>query len=99
MTPSTATDTPSHQVQKIMNAQTTGGYIVNKHYMETLRRAFADCNVIKGGYGVAIDTCWKKLQPAGNWYTLQPQLGMQISSMSDIQGYVVDYETMSGMHR
>jgi hypothetical protein len=85
-------------VQKIVSALTTGGYIVNKHYMPTVLEAFTNCNITHD-YRTAIDSCWRKLQPEGNWFSLRPQIGTQSMSMSDIEGKLVDYTTgySSGM--
>jgi hypothetical protein len=87
----------TYKIQQIRDAQTTGGYIVNRHYMEAVRRAFADCPVATGGYDASIDFCWKHLQPDAGWFTLRPQLGRQTASVSDIEMEAVDYSTMPGM--
>ena len=34
----------------------------------------------------------KKLQPISNWYCLNPKIGKQIKSYSDIENAIVDYD-------
>ena len=43
-------------------------------------------------YPYCFDIYMKKLQPVSNWYCLNPKVGKQIESYSDIENRVVDYE-------
>jgi hypothetical protein len=46
-------------------------------------------------YMYAIDQYWKLLQPANNWYLMNPKIGKQRESYSDIQKTIVNYELFS----
>ncbi len=77
-------------VVKIHQALATHGYIVRARVYDQLYDVFEDCNVT-GNLLTAIDTCWQPLQRELNWYGLQPQLGTQGESYSDIESRVVSY--------
>jgi glycosyl transferase family 25 len=80
---------------KIISAQTTGAYIVNNSYYQTLLTNFKEGlnNLIEtnmsGKY--AIDRYWKQLQSRDSWYIVIPQICFQIPSYSDIQKKNVNY--------
>lgn len=78
-------------VTKIYDAQTTHGYFVRRGYISKILRAFENCDVQRG-YWTAIDTCWKSLQRADNWFGLDPQLGTQAPGFSDIEKQSVAYD-------
>ena len=78
------------QVHKVIEAQGAHGYVVSRHYLEVIRRAFDECRVTDGRE-IAIDQCWKPLQRSANWYILKPMLGTQIPSYSDIELTEVNY--------
>ena len=46
-------------------------------------------------YMYAIDQYWKLLQPDNNWYLMNPKIGKQRESYSDIQKTIVNYETFT----
>lgn len=83
-------------IVKIHEALATHGYLVHMRVYEKLREAFFKCNVT-GDLFTAIDTCWQPLQRDLNWYGLQPQLGTQGRSYSDIESRVVSYVTEFNM--
>jgi hypothetical protein len=39
----------------------------------------------------SLDIYWKKLQPISNWYCLNPKIGKQMESYSDIEQRVTTY--------
>jgi hypothetical protein len=85
-------------VLKLLEAQTTSGYMVSKTYCPTLLDNYQEgATLIEKSYqekgkGVEIqhaycvDQYWKRLQPLGNWYIFHPKLGKQRDSFSDIMG-------------
>lgn len=88
-------------INKVLDAQTASGYMVNKAYAPTLYANFQEGaqkigesyqrgkgDDIQGPF--CVDQYWKRLQPSGNWYVFTPKLGKQSVSFSDIQGGVVD---------
>lgn len=88
---------------KVSNCQTTTGYIVQKHYYDTLIDNY------KKGIGLymknpdkphmySIDRYWFLLQNKDNWYLIVPLSVIQREDYSDIQGkntnfrkYMLDY--------
>jgi len=80
---------------KLLQAQTTGGYIIHKRYMKKLMMAISaeNCDV-KQDYHTAIDQCWKPLMKQDHWFAFQPQPGHQVASYSDIEVRDVNYEGM-----
>ena len=83
-------------LNKVKNIQTASGYIVNKHYYNTLLDNFKESekNLADGkSYKIwALDQNWKKLQTKSNWYVFNPTLGKQYESYSDIEKQVVNYQ-------
>jgi len=82
---------------KVRNCQTATGYVVKKHYYETLLENFK--NGLKGlkedkpQETYAIDQYWKQLQRTGNWYILYPLTVIQYPNFSDINNRVRDYSS------
>jgi len=74
---------------KVKNCQTTTGYIVKKHYYNTLLENFRTgvqylLNT-KNPNMFAIDIYWKLLQQTDNWYLLYPLTVTQYENFSDIE--------------
>ena len=80
---------------RVANCQTTTGYIVARHYYETLIANFRE-SAAALARGVlrseaAIDMSWKRLQPSGAWYMILPATVTQYENYSDIEERVVQY--------
>ena len=71
----------THQIVRVRDAKATHGYLVNKHYMSTVKTSFQNCNTPN----ISIDNCWRALQKDGFWFGLVPQLGTQQAGFSDIE--------------
>lgn len=83
-------------ITKILDAQTTSGYAVNKNFAPILlsnyRESVHQLEVIGHAvYDYCIDIYSKKLQPVSNWYCIYPKIGQQIPGFSDIEKQNVDY--------
>jgi len=81
---------------KIFDAQTTSGYMVNRNFSKTLLQNYKEgvsllesCN--HRDRNLYIDMYMKKLQPISNWYCLEPTIGKQIESYSDIEKRITNY--------
>ncbi len=82
---------------KLVNCQTTTGYIVQQHYYDTLitnyregiTKLLADPNN-KREY--AIDIYWKRLQAKDNWYMIIPPTVVQMEGFSDVEGRETNYK-------
>jgi hypothetical protein len=87
---------------KVIDAQTTSGYMLSKEFATILLE-----NYKKGSYLLeisykenvgktpkyegkyAVDQYWKLLQPSHKWYIFNPKIGKQRKSYSDIENGVV----------
>jgi len=82
-------------VTKIVDSQTLSGYMVHRNFAETLLQNYKEgiC-LLESSNNIpvyAVDIYMKILQPISKWYCLFPKVGKQMSSYSDIEKYVVDY--------
>ena len=81
---------------KVMNIQTTTGYIVKQEYYDALLTNFKEGlkllieNPMHKTY-FSIDMYWKRLQQRDEWYVLLPLTVIQYSDYSDIENRKVDY--------
>lgn len=86
----------AENVLRVGKSWTTTGYIVQKHYYQTL------IDNITGGiehlirepekhYLYAIDAYWMKLQAVGKWFIVYPRTVTQRPEYSDIEGEFKDY--------
>ena len=85
-------------LNRVYDAQTTSGYMVNAKFANTLLENYKQgATLIQDSYNTkgkgeeiqqpyCIDQYWKKLQPKSKWYVFSPKLGKQRDSFSDIQG-------------
>jgi GR25 family glycosyltransferase involved in LPS biosynthesis len=82
---------------RLVNCQTTTGYIVQQQYYDTL---IAN---IKEGIQLllknpankrefAIDIYWKRLQAAGRWYMITPPTVVQLEGFSDVEKRNTNYK-------
>jgi len=84
---------------RVYNIQTTTGYIIKKHYYDTLIANFKE-GLMKlmrepsRHKEFAIDIYWKQLQQRDQWLILIPLTVCQYYDFSDIEGKVVDYKEM-----
>ena len=74
-------------LHKVLEAQTTSGYIVSSHYYDELINVFSDAvsafEATNSHWLYAIDVAWKTLQLRHNWVCFNPKLGKQRPSYSD----------------
>lgn len=94
-------------VMKILDSQTTSGYITRRGYVECLISVFTKSVVKMEEFRqyrpreyfyhlYAIDQTWKVLQKFGAWIAFMPMLGLQTASYSDIENKDADYSKISG---
>jgi glycosyl transferase family 25 len=82
---------------KVERCQTTTGYIVKKHYYDTLISNFKESvkNLLRepdNKFMYALDKYWQRLQQCGNWYMIIPLTVIQYEDYSDIEKKTVDYK-------
>jgi len=82
---------------RVFYCQTTTGYVVKKHYYDTLLENFKESarqlmRDPKNHSTYALDMYWKRLQKQDFWYMITPPTVTQYESYSDIENRVVDYE-------
>ncbi len=82
-------------LDKVIDSQTTSGYIVNCKYIDKLRHNYIEAmeSMIRFGrrHENCIDINWKKLQKNDNWFIFNPKLGFQMDGYSDIEKKNVKY--------
>jgi GR25 family glycosyltransferase involved in LPS biosynthesis len=83
-------------ILRVLDAQTTSGYIVNQKFYDKLINLYEEAtSVLKSGGSqtvYSIDQFWKRLQPTHNWYCLTKRIGKQRPGYSDIEKRNVDYD-------
>jgi hypothetical protein len=83
------------KIVRIIEAQTTGAYIVHCDYAKTLLDNFCTgaqkLSETSKHDVFCIDQHWKMLQPSGHWYSFSPCLAYQKQSFSDIEQRNVFY--------
>ena len=74
-------------VNKVIEAQTASGYIVNNHYYDKLIELYEKTLPLLEQtfqhWIYANDQIWKQYQPTDNWYYFKNRLGKQRHSYSD----------------
>ena len=84
------------KVIKILNSQTTSGYLIKRAYIPILLDIYAKdlTEYMKTGEwgNYFTDQSWKVLQPVDNWYAFEPSVGFQRPSYSDIQNGFISVE-------
>ena len=80
---------------RLKSCQTATAYVVAAAYYDTLLANYKEGLAgleATGNYPMyALDQYWKRLQPRDRWFIVQPILGIQRPSFSDIEGRVVNY--------
>lgn len=84
-------------VARVFYCQTTTGYIVKKHYYDTLLANFKESaqNLMRfpdRKKEFALDIYWKRLQIQDFWYMITPPTVTQYESYSDIEEKEVNYD-------
>ena len=87
------------ETYKLHSAKTTTGYLVDKHYMQTLLSNFEEgLSYLIKDYSIffnyALDAYWNRLQQKDNWFIVQPPLMYQTPSYSDICNTYADYRSL-----
>lgn len=82
---------------RVFNCQTTTGYIVKKHYYDTLITNFRESakNLIKepdNKREYALDIYWKRLQQHDKWFMIIPPTVTQYENFSDIEECTTNYD-------
>jgi len=83
-------------IVKIIDAQTLSGYAVSKQFAPILLNNYRESiklleNAGKSVHPFCFDIYMKRLQPFTKWYCLNPKIGKQIESYSDIENRIVEY--------
>ncbi len=91
------TNTEHTFIKKIVDAQTLSGYCVSKKFAPKLLNNYKESVKILEHLGQKVhnycfDIYMKRLQPTSNWYCLEPKIGRQKESYSDIENKVVFYD-------
>ena len=81
---------------QVTQCQTTTGYIVNGHYIDTLINNYKEgiqklMSEPDNGFNYAIDKYWFTLQKTGKWYLIIPLTVTQRADYSDIEKRSTNY--------
>jgi GR25 family glycosyltransferase involved in LPS biosynthesis len=83
-------------LKRVIDSQTTSGYIITKSFAEKLLENFKESYSLISEFGrrheYCLDIYWKKLQPISKWYCFSPTLGYQMDSYSDIEKMNASYK-------
>lgn len=84
---------------RVMNIQTTTGYIVKREYYDVLLSNFKEGLSLlmkepEKKRQFSIDIYWKMLQYKDQWYCLLPLTVVQYADYSDIEKRIVNYENV-----
>lgn len=82
---------------RVFYCQTTTGYIVKRHYYDTLLRNFKESaqNLMRNPENkreYALDMYWKRLQSQDFWYMITPPTVTQYENYSDIEEQTTNYD-------
>jgi glycosyl transferase family 25 len=82
---------------RVVEAQTTGGYIVASHYYDTLIKRWEEGLALYYQYpeqhwNYILDQYWKPLQLIDQWYASPTELCIQRPGYSDLSGCFVDHD-------
>jgi len=83
-------------VTKIVDAQTTSGYVVGRNFAQVLLNNYEEGVILLEQFGkpipkYCIDIYCKSLQPLSKWYCINPKIGKQLNSFSDVENRRVNY--------
>ncbi len=89
-------ETQFHFLLQIIEAQTTAGYAINRHYLSTFKENVQEgiklLSQYKDGHGdYCIDQYWKPLQKTGSWFMFHPTIGHQRDGFSNIENKNTSY--------
>lgn len=82
-------------LSKLIDSQTTSGYIVNCKYIDKLIQNYTESlnsMILEGKkHENCLDIHWKVLQKTDNWFIFNPKLGYQMDGYSDIEKRITKY--------
>lgn len=82
-------------IGKVIEAQTTSGYLVNEQFystlISTLEEGLALLKTTNSANLYTIDQYWKRIQPQNKWYYVKERIGIQRPGFSDIEMRHVNY--------
>lgn len=93
-----ATESPF--IRRVLDGQTTSAYLVTREFAKPLLENYkAGVQELENWFSIhkdkkhdyCLDIYWKLLQPSSKWYILNPKMGMQRESYSDIEQKVTNY--------
>jgi hypothetical protein len=94
------TDGPYSGIRKVLDAQTTSGYMITRAFaprlLQNLKQGVAllESHYARTGtkkHEYCLDIYWKSLQPSAQWFVLSPKVGYQMESYSDIEQKQTNY--------
>ncbi len=101
-----ATPSPVEGLARVIESQSTAGYLVSRRYAADLLACFAASLTYLERFRapdlhryaiprMAVDMAWKPLQRRDRWYIATPALGHQRTSWSDIEQCATNYDAIT----
>jgi hypothetical protein len=85
----------NEELDKVIDAQTTSGYMINRKFAKKLiinmKDGVVQLSKTYFRHYFALDMYWKHLQPKSKWYIFNPKFGKQREGFSDIENVYVNY--------
>ena len=83
------------QLYKVLEANTTSGYLINAHYIDVLLKLYEETVPLlestRDCFKYAVDQTWKRFQAIDTWYCFKNRIGKQRQSYSDITHLYENY--------
>jgi GR25 family glycosyltransferase involved in LPS biosynthesis len=87
--------TDKNYLVKVIEGQAASGYCVHKRFAKILLDNYEEGKIMLEKTNIlevySVDQYMKKIQPMNKWYCLNPKIGKQGESYSDISKMIVDY--------
>jgi glycosyl transferase, family 25 len=88
-------------LKKVLDGQTTSSYIITRAFASILLQLWEESSALMEKYinengsichWFCIDIVWKRLQPQNHWFIVEPKLGLQRESFSDIENKITNHK-------
>ena len=90
-----------HYLRRVFDAQTTSAYLFTREFAPKILQNLTESTTLLNEWYLThnkerkheycLDIYWKQLQPLSRWFTVNPKMGVQRVSYSDIENKVSNY--------
>lgn len=88
-------------ILKVIDAQCCSSYVITREFASMLLEVWLEASRLQEdhisrtgttSHWYCLDIAWKQLQPSLDWFVVEPKIGIQRVSYSDIEKKVTDYK-------